>query len=160
MEIRGISTSIIKNYPKSDEITKKDIKKSFLSKWKTIGLTYAVVNLLLPRIAYSESLDYATMVSSGVQQEIRNGIIIGGMEIPISEEIQEIMRVIWGVSGVSWIIAFGIVALYLMIGLIYCGVTKKKLTFDKKLKKIILIGIIAFLIFLLMHFIEVHIGSI
>ncbi len=163
MEIRGVSTNLIKDYPKNEELTEKKIKTSFLNKWKNIGITYAAINSFLCNVAYGSFEDVSV---SSITTNMAGGVAVPyyvlrifGKEISVNRTMKSIIE---GTMSISNYICGGILAVvvaYFVISLVYCGLNNEKMKVHKKIKIITLVGIISFLIFLVFYYINSNITS-
>ena len=153
MEIKNVSKALIKQYPKKEEVTKKQIKNSFLSTWKKMGITYAFVYNYLAGKAYGTFQNYLDIVDDSVEASLDGGyaephseFFILGKEINLSGNIAYAIRIIEIISYYLWRISFAVMVYFLVKSILEGIFLKKKPHISKIEKVIIIVGIISFLI--------------
>ncbi len=152
MEIRGVNTTLINNYPKSEEITKKKVKTSFLSKWKKIGITYGLVyNVFIHRVYGGDSLGFDEASVAGmfpVEREGFHTISFLGKGREISESTYNIMKWVESISICVFLILLMIIFGYMIWSIVYHIRHKEKPKLGVEIKIIIALAIILELVLL------------
>ena len=65
MEIRNIENEVKKEYPKMEQISKKRLTKCIPEKWKKLGLSYVLINMMIKSKVLAMSVTEIKTIESG-----------------------------------------------------------------------------------------------